>query len=182
MAAPPPTAVTADTATAPAASAPPPTTGPFPPLPFSPCGLYLVLHHISKKANARTLVTSAAAFGAGVIVVGQPTFSIERDVPSALRPQPAAAAAADDPAAPTGVSVLRFDGTIERCRDLLHGHGVRLLGVEIGEDGAADADTEPFTGPTALLLGNEVSWPSAGCWLVVAVVRDFMSTPTPPRS
>lgn len=38
------------------------------PLPHSPLGLYLVVNHISKKANVRTLMTSAAAFGAGVIV------------------------------------------------------------------------------------------------------------------
>ena len=37
-------------------------------LPHSPLGLYLVVNHISKKANVRTLMTSAAAFGAGVIV------------------------------------------------------------------------------------------------------------------
>lgn len=69
-----------------------------------------------------------------------------------------------------GVSVVRFDGTIEACRAWLHAHRVRLLGIEIGEAGAADVDTEPFDGPTALMLGNEVGglvggW-VAGCVLI----------------
>ena len=98
--------------------------------------------------------------------VGQPTFSIERDVPSALRPHPTPTtstpaptstdAAEADADMAEGISVVRFDGTIEACRDWLHAHGVRLLGIEIGEAGAADVDTEPFDGPTALMLGNEV--------------------------
>lgn len=49
-------------------SAPAPAVSALLPLPHSPLGLYLVVNHISKKANVRTLVTSAAAFGAGVIV------------------------------------------------------------------------------------------------------------------
>lgn len=100
--------------------------------------------------------------------VGQPTFSLERDVPSALRPkQPIDTN--NDEEAETGLPVLRFEGTIERCRDYLHAHGVRLVGVEIAEAGAADVETEPFEGPTALLLGNEVGscgggWMGGGVW------------------
>ncbi len=105
--------------------------------------------------------------------VGQPTFSVTRDVPSALRPPSPNDDDDDDdddddsPDTTTstastaaggggGASVLRFDGTVEACRDWLHGHGVRLVGVEIGEAGARDVEAEPFEGPTALLLGNEV--------------------------
>ena len=66
---------------------------------------------------------------------------------------------------------MRFDGTIEACRAWLHAHGVRLLGIEIGEAGAADVDTEPFQGPTALMLGNEVR----GWWVWVVGVVDGSS-------
>ena len=41
--------------------------------------------------------------------------------------------------------------------------GCRILGVEI-TDNAAQIHEHPFTGPTAFMLGNEVSTASSRCW------------------
>lgn len=47
--------------------------------------LYLILSHISKKANIRTLITTAHYFGATIIIAGQRNFDVNKHIPSNLR-------------------------------------------------------------------------------------------------
>ena len=47
--------------------------------------LYLILSHISKKANIRTLITTANYFGATIIIAGQRNFDVDKHIPSNLR-------------------------------------------------------------------------------------------------
>ncbi|CAM9613846.1 unnamed protein product [Pylaiella littoralis] len=108
-------------------------------IPSSPI-LFLVIANISKRCNIRSLIASALAFGAEVLIVGQPKFSIETHAPSGL---------------PPGFSVTRFPD-LSSCRDYVHSRGGTLIGVEIG-DGAKNVDEEPFSGTCAFMPGNEGS-------------------------
>lgn len=150
---------------------PPAVTANLPHHPHKP-RLFLLLHHISKRQNVRTLLTSAAAFGAEVLVVGQPGFDETSHVPRRL----AAAFAAvreggEEPTHPPPPLYRRFNGTLEECRDYLHAQDVQIWGVEIGE-AAVNVEETPWErkeggggggggGGVALLLGNEGSGMSA---------------------
>ncbi|CAM9603418.1 unnamed protein product, partial [Hapterophycus canaliculatus] len=104
-----------------------------------PPGFFLVIANISKRCNIRSLIASAVAFGAEVLVVGQPKFSIDTHAPKGLLP--------------AGFTVSRF-ADLPSCRDYVHSRGGTLVGVEIG-DGARNVDEEPFSGPCAFMPGNE---------------------------
>ena len=131
--------------------------------------LLLLLHHISKRQNVRTLLTSAAAFGAEVLVVGQPSFNETSHVPRRL----AEALTQGENASICQPQPLyrRFNGTLEECRDQLREQNVQIWGVEIGE-AAVNVEEIPWAtsaskwekegrGGIALLLGNEGSGMSA---------------------
>jgi hypothetical protein len=130
-----------------------------------PPQLYLIIYAISKKTNVKNLLTSAAAFGARPIIgkcmgtsciaeprpdldcyelppVRQPAFQEETHMAPCLRGG--------------RLEVDRFE-TLEECCASLKARGVAICGVEIS-DGALNVEDEPFSGPTALLMGNEVSW------------------------
>ncbi|EWM30614.1 obp33pep like protein [Nannochloropsis gaditana] len=131
--------------------------------------LLLLLHHISKRQNVRTLLTSAAAFGAEVLVVGQPSFNETSHVPRRL----AEALTQGENASICQPQPLyrRFHGTLEECRDQLREQNVQIWGVEIGE-AAVNVEEIPWAtsaskwekegrGGIALLLGNEGTGMSA---------------------
>ncbi|CAM9504117.1 unnamed protein product [Ascophyllum nodosum] len=102
--------------------------------------LFLVIANISKRCNIRSLITSAVAFGAEVLVaVGQPKFAIETHAPKGLA---------------SGLAVERFPD-LSSCRDYVHARGGRLIGIEI-VGGAVNVDEEPFRGTCAFMPGNEV--------------------------
>lgn len=123
--------------------------------------LFLLLHHISKRQNVRTLLTSAAVFGAEVLVVGQPGFDELSHVPKRLAAAFASVEGeAESPHPPTPL-YRRFGGTLEECRDYLHAQNIQVWGIEIGET-AVNVEEAPWDrggegggGGVALLLGNE---------------------------
>eukprot|EP00611_Tribonema_gayanum_P002792 TRINITY_DN12111_c0_g2_i1.p1 TRINITY_DN12111_c0_g2~~TRINITY_DN12111_c0_g2_i1.p1 ORF type:complete len:234 (-),score=60.31 TRINITY_DN12111_c0_g2_i1:1033-1641(-) len=107
-----------------------------------PC-CYLIINHISKKHNVRKLLGGAAAFGARVVVVGQPTYDF-----------------------PERHAVTRFHALSDAC-NWLHARGIAVVGVEIADD-ARSVEEEPFDGAgcgggggVAFLMGNEGSGMSA---------------------
>ncbi|CAN0273678.1 unnamed protein product [Ectocarpus sp. 12 AP-2014] len=102
--------------------------------------LFLVIANISKRCNIRSLIASAVAFRAEILIVGQPKFSIETHAPGGL---------------PPGVTFTRFSD-LPSCRDFVHSRGGTLIGVEIG-GGARNIDEEPFLGTCAFMPGNEGS-------------------------
>lgn len=123
--------------------------------------LFLLLHHISKRQNVRTLLTSAAAFGAEVLVVGQPGFDELSHVPKRLATAFAAVEGEAEPPHPPTPLYRRFDGTLEECRDYLQAQNIQVWGIEIGET-AVNVEEAPWDkggggggGGVALLLGNE---------------------------
>jgi hypothetical protein len=69
-----------------------------------------------------------------------PRFELLTHVPSALRER---------------LLIMRIERP-EHARDFLHKHGYRIVGVEIAE-GAQNVDDDPWTGRTAVMMGNEVS-------------------------
>jgi len=145
--------------TLPDANLPTTTTPPSP-------RLFLLLHHISKRQNARTLLTSAAAFGAEVLVVGQPGFDELSHVPKRLAAAFAAVEREGESTPPPFPLYRRFVGTLEECRDHLHAQNVQVWGIEIGQ-AAVNVEEAPWDkgggggGGVALLLGNEGSGMSA---------------------
>ncbi|CAN0303942.1 unnamed protein product [Ectocarpus sp. 6 AP-2014] len=102
--------------------------------------LFLVIANISKRCNIRSLIASAVAFRAEILIVGQPKFSIETHAPRGL---------------PPGITFTRFSD-LPSCRDYVHSRGGTLVGVEIG-GGARNIDEEPFLGTCAFMPGNEAS-------------------------
>eukprot|EP00953_Heterococcus_sp_UTEX-ZZ885_P012727 7288-Heterococcus_DN1.PRE.3 len=106
----------------------------------APDTCYLIINHISKSNNIKTLITSAKAFGAKVLIVGAPKACTAHSHALSLL------AEGDG---------KRFD-TLQACRDWLNSMNVAIVGVEI----VAAADTiesEPFDGSVAFLMGNEGS-------------------------
>ena len=79
--------------------------------------------------------------------VGQASFSLETHAPVALREN--------------GQAWMRLE-SLGACRSWLQQRGVKICGVEIAE-GARSVEDEPFDGPTALILGNEVRLLSRLC-------------------
>ncbi|CAM9938820.1 unnamed protein product [Discosporangium mesarthrocarpum] len=110
---------------------------------MSDCGtheLYIIIANISKRPNIRSMIASASAFGADVLVVKQPKFSLDTHVP---------------PNVPSSVNIRRFD-TLRDCCDFVHSRGGAVIGVEI-VDGAKNLDEDPFpfSGTCAVMMGNE---------------------------
>jgi tRNA G18 (ribose-2'-O)-methylase SpoU len=103
--------------------------------------MYLVITNISKKNNIKKLLLTAAAFDCtGVLVVGQPTFDFETDLPVLL-------------ASGGSLPITRFD-TWDACVDFLRKGQIDLVGVEIHSE--AKPIEAFFNGrDKAFLMGNE---------------------------
>lgn len=126
---------------------------------------YLIITNISKKANVRSLLLLAAAFGcATVFVAGQKKFdfsaaegSSSTDLPHQLR-----AMVRDGQ-----MDIVRFD-RLDECIAHIKSIGagddeidnrqqrrpIRVVGVEI-DPSSQDVEGEPFEGDTAFMMGNE---------------------------
>ena len=138
--------------------------------------LYLIITNISKSNNIKSLLLAAAAYGADtVFVAGQRKFRFQvenddddddddteggsssnnnnTDVPRPLHPL----------LRNGSLQIVRFD-CLEDCITHIRSTSlanktnkpIRIMGVEIVED-AQDLDTEPFSGDTAIMMGNEGS-------------------------
>ena len=103
--------------------------------------LFLVLHAIGKDRNIGSLLRTAVAFGAEVVVCG----SNERAV---------ATHGAKGSERHAQVRSFPGRGGLAAAAAWLKARGVRLLGLEIAE-GALPITARPFAGATALLPGNE---------------------------
>ncbi|KAK9824104.1 hypothetical protein WJX72_007761 [[Myrmecia] bisecta] len=105
---------------------------------------YLIVYNVSKRHNIGTLVRSATAFGVTeVCLVGSRQFNTfgSHGAVNHMR--------------------LRHFGTLEECCQWLKVQaGCEIMGIEI-VDGAKPVHTQPFSGPTAFMLGNEGSGLSA---------------------
>jgi tRNA G18 (ribose-2'-O)-methylase SpoU len=106
----------------------------------APDTYYLIINHISKSNNIKTLITSAKAFGAKVLIVGAPKACTAHSHALSLL------AEGDG---------KRFD-TLQACRDWLTSMNVAIVGVEIVA-AADNIESEPFDGSVAFLMGNEGS-------------------------
>lgn len=112
--------------------------------------MFLVLSNISKSANIRSLLLTAAAFGcSGVLVVGQPLFDMSAtgpDLPKQIK----------DYIKDGRMFITRFDKWTE-CMNFLKQHDIQLVGIEIHKDAQnieAFVAQEP-TSDVAFLPGNE---------------------------
>ncbi len=116
--------------------------------------LYLIITNISKSPNIKSLIRSAAAFGADTIfVAGQKKFNFndedkDSDIPTNLKPLMAAGL----------LKIIKFE-KLEECIDHVHSLGIKVLGVEIDESAVDldEADNSLFDGDTAFMMGNEGS-------------------------
>lgn len=102
---------------------------------------YLILHDISKKANIGTMIRSACAFGVKeVLIVGRSKDLCTFGAKGA-----------------EGYVPMRFFDTLKEIKDYLIQNGIMMCGVEIRDDSLSVTDSDCFKGPTAFLMGNEVS-------------------------
>eukprot|EP00816_Leptocylindrus_hargravesii_P006292 CAMPEP_0196824638 /NCGR_PEP_ID=MMETSP1362-20130617/92599_1 /TAXON_ID=163516 /ORGANISM="Leptocylindrus danicus, Strain CCMP1856" /LENGTH=177 /DNA_ID=CAMNT_0042204959 /DNA_START=134 /DNA_END=664 /DNA_ORIENTATION=+ len=118
--------------------------------------LYFIIANISKRRNIQSILKAAVAFGVDqILVVGQKKFNFDIQSTSDRR--------CDVPRQLHHLGkghfrfhVLQFE-FLHECvtyvKDELH---ARIGGVEIMEN-ALDLETEPFTGDTAIMMGNEGS-------------------------
>jgi tRNA G18 (ribose-2'-O)-methylase SpoU len=106
----------------------------------APDTCYLIINHISKSNNIKTLITSAKAFGAKVLIVGAPKACTAHSHALSLLEEG---------------DGKRFD-TLQACRDWLSTMNVAIVGVEIVA-AADNIESEPFDGSVAFLMGNEGS-------------------------
>ena len=109
---------------------------------LAPPPLYLVLNAIGKDKNIGSLLRTAVAFGVKEVCVcganarsvttfgakGTERYGTIRDFPGR--------------------------GGLEACSQWLREQGVALIGLEITKD-AVPITSQPFTGPTAIMPGNE---------------------------
>jgi len=109
--------------------------------------LYLVISNISKRANVRSLLLNAAAFGCdGVYVVGQKSFDVESDVPGKIA----------DLVERGGLPIRRFRKWDDEFTNHLKENRIRLVGVEIHEDAKPiEAYLNDSNGKIAFVMGNE---------------------------
>lgn len=106
---------------------------------FERPGSYLVLFNIGKRQNWGTLLRSACAFGVSeVYVVGARKLALFGNQGTA------------------GCVPTRHFESLEAAKADLASRGARLCGVEIVDE-AQPVSAQPFTGPTAFMLGNEGS-------------------------
>lgn len=87
-----------------------------------PPSLHMVITNISKRANVRALVQTAAAFQcASIMVVGQKSFQWDgSDLPQSVRQMVEA-----------GVLIIQRFESWKSCTEHLKHHQIRLIGVEI---------------------------------------------------
>lgn len=108
-------------------------------------GMYLVVTNISKKPNVRSLLLTAAAFGCrAVLVVGQPSFDMDADIPRQLRRH----------LREGRMPIQRFEKWKD-CVLHLQENGIRLVGVEIHKDAQSIESFFDASVPIAFLMGNE---------------------------
>jgi len=109
--------------------------------------MYLVITNISKRANVRALLSTAAAFGCKkVLVVGQKSFDIDSegpDIPGHIREHVKLG----------GLPIQRF-ASWEDCTSSLRERKIRLVGVEIHKE-ARPIESFLDMIDTAFLMGNE---------------------------
>eukprot|EP00890_Picochlorum_soloecismus_P001974 jgi/Picsp_1/2778/NSC_01005-R1_obp33pep like protein len=99
---------------------------------------FLILYNVSKKHNIGTIARCATAFNVTAIcLVGSRHFNTFGSHGS-----------------DAFVNMKHF-GTLEECCETLkEKYGCRIVGIEI-DDSAVAVHTNPFTGPTAFMVGNE---------------------------
>ena len=97
---------------------------------------YLILFNIAKEQNFGALIRSANAFGSNVLVVGKKKTS---NVGATAR---------------TRLTPMRHFYTLGDAVGFCRTAGCEVLGLEIDHRAASVAD-QPFSGPTAFLIGNE---------------------------
>lgn len=122
--------------------------------------LFLIITNISKRANVRSLLLTAAAFGCRtVFVAGQKKFNFDPDgpdIPVQIRQL----------IVNGGMTITRFD-KLDECVHHIKNMGndgtssnsdksncVEIIGVEIDES-AVDVEEFQFRGDTCFMMGNE---------------------------
>lgn len=112
---------------------------------------YIIINNISKPANIKSLLKSAAAFGSHTIfVAGQQKFEFD----------PSAEKSGIPPSLKTLIlegrlKIVQFD-KLQECVDHVHSIGIRVIGIEIDEASFNVENTEDFfSGDTAFMMGNE---------------------------
>lgn len=108
---------------------------------------YLLLHNVSKRNNVGNIIRSACAFGLEGVhyVTGRPEARKQKILKE--------------------FSMFGNQGTYKQleyyphasladCKKTLNEKGIRICGVEIGEE-SQPVHRHPFSGSTAFLLGNE---------------------------
>ena len=110
----------------------------------------LLITNISKKANIKSLLLAAYAFGCNqIFVFNQPKFNFDQNHPNSDIPKQLTGALQDGT-----FKIIRFD-TFDDCVQHIRTVGAQLVGVEIRDD-AVDVEHETcFTGNTVLIMGNE---------------------------
>ena len=118
----------------------------------------LLITNISKRANIRSLLLSAYAFGCNrIFVCNQPKFDFnldntDNDVPKLLW----------GPLNDGNLQILRFH-SFDECISHIHLLGAKIHGVEIHEDAVDVEENHCFTGNTVLILGNEAQGLNSKC-------------------
>lgn len=99
---------------------------------------FLIVHNVSKRRNIGTLIRSAVAFGVRELcLVGSQKYN------------------AFGSHGTTDYLPITHFTSLKTCCEYLRGQQLcEIIGLEI-DDSAQAVDEEPFTGPTAFMVGNE---------------------------
>lgn len=97
---------------------------------------HLILFNIAKDSNFGFLIRTANAFGANIIVVGNPKFS------------------RGGASGGTRYSKITKFYTLDEALEFVRGRGCQVVGIEIGND-SRSIYSDPYQGSTAFLVGNE---------------------------
>lgn len=99
---------------------------------------FVIMHNISKRHNIGTLARSASAFAvAEMCLVGSRQFN-----------------AFGSHGSTDHIAFRHFPTLEECCSSLKDQEGCKIIGVEITDD-AIPVHHQPFSGPTAFMIGNE---------------------------
>ena len=98
---------------------------------------YLLVYNVGKRQNFGQLLRSAAAFGvSAVFVVGAEKLSTFGNQGTTLHCE------------------FRHFADIKAAKEYLVAHNIKLIGIEI-TDSSVPVQSQPFTGDTCFMLGNE---------------------------
>lgn len=97
---------------------------------------FLILFNIAKDSNFGFLIRTANAFGANIIIVGNPNYS------------------RSGASGGTFLSPVTKFYTLDEALKYVRDRGCQVVGIEIGNE-AKSIWESPFSGSTAFMLGNE---------------------------